>query len=354
MAFGNSKTPSVSALRSDVLRGWNVLRSGKTNEQSDPYVPTLRVEQIARESAGKTALQYGLVKSVIGNMFPSGSQLDAEDPQQIAELIERSQAIRIRLQNEALLPTTEATPITYLLYEAETILLRWASHEMIGHILTNTKPNSPPEWKARYQEYMRRLPAAHVIWVMLPVPPDNATSADRDRFDIDLKLTVGYLREALKLRTSEVPVVVAIVLTRTDSRYDDEDTARRELSDQVVLQALSPLVNLIRVSTKVSEAAIFPTSAYGFGAAIRKAELRSGAPVAQTQEGQWILKPDAEVSPFNLAALTMWTLFHGVYGQFIDDRQTTSAKHLLELLRHDLESVEGWVVPVKSTVTVQD
>ena len=230
----------------------------------------LRLEKIGRSNAGKSALEWAFAKAVVSNFLPSGLQLDVENPQQVAELIEKDRNIRSRLENDPLLPTTEATPIKYLLYEGETPRLCLASHEVIGQILLNTKPNSPPEWKAKYQEYTDRLSVAHVIWVTLPVPPARATAADHERFEIDLKVTVGYLREALKLRTSDVPVVVALILTRGDSRYEDAETARRELTDEVLLQSLTPLVTLVRMSHKVSEAAIFFTSAYGFGTAVRR------------------------------------------------------------------------------------
>jgi hypothetical protein len=60
-----------------------------------------------------------MAKVVVSNFFPSGLQLDVENPQQVAEMIEKDRAIRERLRDDPLLPTTEATPIRYLLYEGE-------------------------------------------------------------------------------------------------------------------------------------------------------------------------------------------------------------------------------------------
>jgi hypothetical protein len=311
----------------------------------------LRLEKIGRANAGKSALEWAFAKAIVSNFLPSGLQLDVENPQQVAELIEKDRNIRARLENDPLLPTTEATPIRYLLYEGETPRLCLASHEVIGQILFNTKPNSPPEWKAKYQEYTDRLSGAHVLWVMLPVPPARGTAADQERFEIDLKVTVGYLREALKLRTSDVPAVVALILTRGDSRYEDAETARRELTDAVLIQSLTPLVTLVRMSQKVSEAAIFFTSAYGFGTAVRKQETpKNGETPHLSQDGQWTLKPDAHVVPFNLDALAAWTLYHGLSEQKAEEDalETRTLTHVLELLKYDLDNCGGWIVPVKS------
>jgi hypothetical protein len=168
-------------------------------------------------------------------------------------------------------------------------------------------------------------------------------------------LTVSYLREALKLRTSDIPVVTALILTRGDSRYEDAETARRELTDEVLLQSLTPLVTLVRMSSKVSEAAIFPTSAYGFGTADRKPDTtKNGETTVAHQDGQWTLKPESHVIPYNLDALAASTLYHGLYEQKVDEEapQTRPLGRVLELLKYDLDNCGGWVVPVKSRTDV--
>jgi hypothetical protein len=351
--FSRNIVPAAPANhRSSLLSALNTLFS-TPGAMSDALkvLLLLRLEKIGRSNAGKSALEWALIKTIVSNFFPSGLQLDAENPQLVAELIEKDRNIRARLENDPLLPTTEATPIRYLLYEGEIPRLCLASHEVIGQVLLNTKPNSPPEWKAKYQEYTDRLSMAHVIWVVQPVPPVRATAADNERFETDLKVTVSYLREALKLRTSDMPVVVALVLTRGDSRYDDAVTAQRELTDEVLIRSLTPLVTLVRMSGKVSEAAIFLTSAYGFGNAVRRTDVpKNGDATVVQQDGQWTLKSDAHVVPFNLDALAAWTLYQGLYEQKVDEEapEVRPLGRVLELLKYDLDNCGGWIVPVKS------
>jgi hypothetical protein len=329
----------------------NWLGSGPANDIAKVLL-NLRLEKIGRGNAGKSAVEWAFAKVIVSNFFASGLQLDVENPQQVAELIEKDIAIRTRLESDPLLPTTEATPIKYYLYEGERPRLCLASHECIGQILLNTKPNSPPEWKTKYQEYMDRLPRAHVLWLMFPVPPSRASASDHDRFQTDLKVTVGYLREALKLRREEVPVATAFVLTRSDSRYDDATAARNELTDEALFNMLRPLVNLVRMTDKVAEAAVFVTSAYGFGNALRKPEFNKGpsGEICRHQDGQWMLKPDAHVAPFNLLALASWTLYHGLNEQKVEGG-TPDARTLIRirnLLKYDLDDCDGWIVPVKT------
>jgi hypothetical protein len=131
---------------------------------------SLWFENIGRGNVGKSAIERAFAKFVVSRFFALGLPLDVENSQQVAELIERNHAIRTRLENDPLFPTTEATPIRYLLCEGEKSRLDRHSQEVIGKVLLNRKPNSPPEWKADYAEYMDRLPAAHVLWVLLPIP----------------------------------------------------------------------------------------------------------------------------------------------------------------------------------------
>jgi len=350
--LGFSSPSSRAHTTNALLRGLNTLFNGKGVSDLAKVLLTLRLEKIGRANAGKSAIEWALAKVVVSNFFMSGLQLDVENPLQVAELIEKDKAIRARLENDPLLPTTEATPIKYLLYEGEKPRLCLASHEVIGQILLNCKSNSPPEWKAKYQEYMERLPKAQILWAMIPVPPARSSAGDQARFEIDLKLTVSYLREALKLRASDVPMVVALILTRADSRHTDAEAARRELTDEVVQHMLMPLVTLVRISDKVSEAAVFVTSAYGFGNAVRKPDnLRNGEAASDDQDGQWTLNgSDAHVTPFNLSPLVVWTLYHGLFEQKVE-KGTPEARtlgHVLELLKYDLDNCGGWIVPIKT------
>jgi len=230
-----------------------------------------------------------------------------------------------------------------------------SSHEVIGQILTNTTPESPPEWQTRYREYMTRLVEADVLWVILPTPPAQATGADRKRFEADLKILTSYLRRALALRPDDRPLALALILTKVDTLFSTLEAAQEELRDELLLKALSQLVTLAQMSDKICEAAILPTSSFGFGNAIRKPEPPTGPKVDGVQrhgaeEEPWVLRPDAHVVPFNLDALVAWTLFHGLAKKFVDadSERGQNLARVRKMLGQDLAQLNGWCVPVKT------
>jgi hypothetical protein len=325
----------------------------------DPSPLEVLLEKVGRGNSGKSTIEWALIRAIVSNFFPSGLQLDVGDPQQVAQMIQSSRIIRERLEQDPLLPTLEATPIRYTLFEGEKSRIHLSSHEVIGQILTATTPESPPEWQARFRQYMGRLSEADVLWAILPTPPAQATGADRERFEADLKLTTSYVRRALELRQDDRPVALAIVLAKLDTLFPTAQAASEGLSDESLRFDLSPLVTLATMSDKVHEAAIIPTAAFGFGAAIRKPDAATGSPAdstKQAEEGQWLLEPGTHVVPFNLGRLTTWTLFHGMARKFVDvdSEQGQSLIRVRRLLRDDLDRIDGWSVVVKSQRSAED
>src|SRR5204863_2474082 len=137
-----------------------------------PFRPwTVKLEKIGRGNAGKSVIEWALTKAVVSNFLPSGLQLDHPDPQMVAEMLHKNRNIRVRLEQDPLLPTLEPDPLHYTLFEGDLPRVVLSSHEVIGQILTETKPTSPPEWQTRYREYMHRLTRADVLWAVLPLPP---------------------------------------------------------------------------------------------------------------------------------------------------------------------------------------
>src|SRR5262249_17994026 len=59
-----------------------------------------------------------------------------------------------------------------------------------------------------------------------PCPPPNPNARDRRRYANDLRITLAYLREALRLRSLEQPVAVALVLSKIDTLFPEAQAAR--------------------------------------------------------------------------------------------------------------------------------
>ena len=117
--------------------------------------------------------------------------------------------------------------------------------EVIGQVLTHTLPDSAAEQQAHYDEYLKSLVNTHVLWAVVPCPPPNPGARDRRRYANDLRITLAYLREALRLRSLEQPVAVALVLSKIDTLFKDAEEARAALTDDVLRTSLGPLVHLI-------------------------------------------------------------------------------------------------------------
>jgi hypothetical protein len=143
---------------------------------------------------------------------------------------------------------------------------------------------------------------------------------------------VSFLNEGLWNHAG--PVAVAIVLNKVDCLFDDEDAARAALSDEVLLEALKPLVRAVQMSEKVVHAAILPTSMFGFGRAVAcqrnestggfdvedidgEAEPVDSAPWPQTARGHeaaYVAAEGASIEPYNLKPLAVWSLLAGAAG----------------------------------------
>src|SRR4029450_180705 len=101
-------------------------------------------------------------------------------------------------------------------------------------------PDSEPRLQARYVDYIKSLVNASVLWVVVPCPPAEPKPSDRRRYANDLRITLAYLREALRLRTLQEPAAVALVLRKTDALFETPGQARAALTDDVLPQALGP------------------------------------------------------------------------------------------------------------------
>jgi hypothetical protein len=328
-------------------------------KESVPEIWEVRAGCIGRGHAGKTALFKALTEGPVGDFFPSGLHVDVSDPKEVAQLIREAEETQRLLQTSGLPPTGEAAQIRYYLYEGDQQRVVYKMREVIGQILTHTLPGSSPELQARYDEYLKILVNTHVLWVVVPCPPPNASARDRRRYANDLRITSAYLREALRLRTMEQPAAIALVLTKIDVLFKDPAEARSALTDEVLCSALGPLVHLVNQSSHVAEAVILPVTSFGFGNAVLREQAgdRSGAAPEESddpfsKEPIWLLKEGMAPEPYNLDTLVIWTLFFGLLHQEAQKGPEGRAQiaELSRRLRDDLLEGGHWFLPVKSQI----
>lgn len=315
---------------------------------SSPNQPTIRQYMIGDTGAGKTALVRVLYDHVLADPFPSGLKLEVEDPREAAELLHLMDATNESLRRGNMPSTLTHKPIAYQLFHGNRASAAYHSFDCVGQVLTGTTPTASPQIQKLYQQYLQYLPRAHVLWVLVPLPPETSNPRDLRAFRRTLRITDVYLRAALQLAAGQgrdQGIAVGLLLTKIDTRYDDVDSARLELDPQSLTELLRPLVQLTLDSDCVSEAAVFPISSLGLGntAPVETSSGEQGENAAPVDtEAKWTLK-GPEPTPFNLDTLITWTLLQGLRVQ------ASVPPTQLRNLEGDLASTTGWYVPIKGS-----
>jgi hypothetical protein len=316
----------------------------------------VRVGCIGRGHAGKTALLAALAEGPVGDFFPSGLHVDAGDPRGVAQMLRESEEAQRMLRQFGLPPTLKASQIHYYLYEGAVQRVVCKMREVIGQVLTHTLPDSAPEQQARYRDYLKSLVNTQVLWAVVPCPPPNPSARDRRRYANDLRITLAYLREALRLGSPKQRTAVALVLSKIDTLFKDAEDARASLTDDVLRTSFGPLVSLIEQSPRVADAVIIPVTAFGFGNAVLREEgsgQQGGRPDAEDgpfgAEPTWLLREGASPEPYNLDTLVVWTLLFGLLNQAGHGviEEDTELGQICRTLAHDLEAIDPWVLSVK-------
>src|SRR5262249_37552603 len=150
-------------------------------------------------------LLRALGEGPVGDFFPSGLHADAGDPREVARMIRETEETQRLLHEFGLPPTLLASQISYFLYDGAVQRVVYRMREGIGQVLTHTLPDSAAEQQTRYTDYVRSLVNTHVLWAVVPCSPPNPSARDRRRYANDLRITLAYLREALRLRSPEQP-----------------------------------------------------------------------------------------------------------------------------------------------------
>jgi hypothetical protein len=259
-------------------------------------------------------------------------------------------------------PTLKASQIRYCLYDGAAQRVVYKLREVIGQVLTHTLPDSAQEQQARYADYIRSLVDTHVLWAVVPCPPPDARPRDRRRYANDLYITLAYLREALRLRSREHPVAVALLLSKIDALFDDADAARRALSDDVLRTSFGPLVHLVEESPRVSDAVIIPVSSFGFGNAVQRddSEPREGSDAESDgdpfgSEPVWLLRKGMSAQPYNLDTLFLWTLLFGLLTEegTVALEADTELGRICRTLCEDFDALDPWYLPITGGVVIE-
>jgi len=303
---------------------------------------------------------HALGEGLVGDFLPSGLHIDAGDPREVARMIREAEETQRLLRQCGLPPTLRASQIGYCLYDGDEPLVSYRMHEVIGQILTHTLPDSAGPLQARYGEYLKGLLDTHVLWAVVPCPPPNPGPADRRRYANDLRITLAYLREALRLRPPGHSAAVVLVLSKIDATFETAEQARNSLTDDVLRSALGPLVHLVEQSAHVSDAVVIPTSAFGFGNAVLRetGRNREGAAPGSADEPLesepiWLLREGTSPRPFNLDTLLLWTLLIGLLRQSGPDAgDDPKIGEVCRKLGGDIEAGSPWLLPLKGEIVL--
>jgi hypothetical protein len=334
--------------------------AGEEDPRATTEVAEVRIGCIGRGQAGKTALLRTLGEGPVGDFFPSGLHVDAGDPRQVAQMIREAEQTQRLLHQLGLSPTLQASQICYYLYDGARPRAAYQMSEVIGQVLTHTLPDSTAELQARYTQYLKSLVNTHVLWAVIPCSPPNPNARDRRRYANDLRITLAYLREALRLRAAEQPVAVALVLSKIDLLFKDAEEARTSLTGEVLRSCFGPLVHLIEQSRGVSNAAIIPVTAFGFGNAVLREERTEAEGTRAESEDEpfaaepvWLLREGVSAQPANLDTLFIWTLLYGLLEQAGHGviEEDTELGEICRTLGEDLEAIDAWLLPLKDGIT---
>jgi hypothetical protein len=329
---------------------FSFLRSAaKTRPAATTRPPTVWVEPVGREHAGKTVLLDELDRAAFDQPLRSGQRLGVADPRRLAEALRRRRDAERRLRREGRETTVHPEVRSYTLLEAGRERAALRVRDEVGQVLTRTTPGAPPELQGQYAEYLGRLAEVDVLWQVIPCPPAQHTAADIERFRDDVQLTTAYVRTALSRRPGR-PCVLGVVLSRIDQRYHSEQHARQRLPGELSGWLTRQLRDLVGCP-EVGEAAVLPVSALGFGTAVAcpRAAASAGNGGLACGEREWLLRPGAVPRPFNLLPLAAWSLLAGLRVREADGLGAglPEAIRLCRVLREDLEALGGWQIPLK-------
>lgn len=344
--------PIAPALPRRFLHWFGGVPTGRASDS--PLI--VKVGLVGRAHAGKSELIDQACLRCTRLPFPSGLHLAVKDPLRLNEIIGERRATERVLISRGRETTTCARSYSLSLLDAGRECLVLRVYDAVGQVLSRTVRTSSAALKEQYEAQLNRLAAADVIWQIVPCPPQPLTLAGEQRFHDDVQLTVSFIRAALDRRQSASSCSLVVVLNRVDTRYPTAEEGGEKIVGDV-LNRLAALLRPLRDDPRVSQASLFPVSAWGFGTAMVQSSptARNEVPVlvgGQAKPGgellagepEWILKRGISPRPFNVKPLLLWSALAGLGSRTIASLGEAAPEmvRIARLLDQDRQNLEGW------------
>jgi hypothetical protein len=337
------------------LRKKSVPMYTEPRKQQKQQRPLIRLGVIGQSNSGKTVLNLAAHYSLRNFVTASNLQFEPEDPQKYLEL-DRKLITAIETMRRVRLPSTFAMDyFDYGLYAGDAIQAALRLPEVIGQALSD-----PNYKKEGYDDYLGHLGQADILWVVLSIQSISGMT-----FDEQLGRSVKFLRQALADH-QEQSRPVAVVLTQIDGDFSSEKAAREKMTETSLRESLKPLITLLSTSNHVHEAALFPVSSFGFGNVFSSTGGQISRDTSQSQDnasdadpavqnippnniesGNWQLKPDAIIEPFNIQPLIIWSCLKSLQNKSFPNNSNIKEQGLCNQLLSDLHAMNGWFIPLK-------
>ncbi|QDT22500.1 hypothetical protein [Gimesia chilikensis] len=302
------------------------------------------MQMIATGATGKTAIQTAWFEEAVDIPLSSGLTFGTEDPMMANEILQDLRRRRDEAESGGYNTSQDAYEMRFELCEAEDAVAELITNEAIGQVLTGTNSSSTDLEMHEYENLLERASNSHALLPMVAVPPLGGSRQDEQRFMEDNRLVAKYLSTALRRHGDRASCSVGIVVTKLDSLFDSEEEARNELTDELLMRWLRPLVQVVNQSQKVFSAAIIPTSAFGW---------QNAEPIVSPSESgattMYRLK-DRYAESYNTTPLLLWTLLNGllpVQYERTSAEQEAAVSRVVHMLASDLEHMPHWCIPIK-------
>jgi hypothetical protein len=328
------------------------LFAGRSHDTEDGDPGNVVVETLGREHSGKTGTRAMTFKVTQQGPLPSGLELSAADPRTTPRWMNEAIATYRGLQKGGFTSTIDPTQVQYHLFEADELRAIYSHRESIGQLITFTQDGGDKKLQEHFSRQQEHLTRADVIHAFVSCPADDRPES-LERLQNDLTILAPNLRAALNCRQTDRKVAVAVILSKPDAAFATAQEAQSALDDDHLRGMLYRLVRLLEGSDRVGLAALFVTSAFGYGKA-RRLEPAGGGNGSVPPKGfsllsegepEWILKEGEMPQPHNLTALVWWSIMAGLLLKKADRRGEELAC-TAQLLLDDLKAMKAWYVPL--------
>jgi hypothetical protein len=327
------------------------LFAGRHGDSDENALANVVVETLGREHSAKTGIRSMHFMIAQQGPMPSGLELSAMDPRATAAWMNEAIATYRSLQKASFTSTIDSTQVQYHLYEADQVRALYSHRDSVGQLLTFTQ-DTDKKLLELFNKQQEQLSRADVIHAFISCPADDRPE-NIDRLKNDLTVLTPYLRGALTGRKRDNKLAVALIVSRPDGAFATAEDARASLTDERLRAMLHRLVRLLEGSERVGLAAIFATSAFGYGKARRLDAASGGNGTAPPKgfsllsqgEPDWILKEGELPDPDNLTALVWWSIMAGLLLKKAGRRGEEMAG-TAQMLIDDLKAMKAWYVPL--------